>query len=301
MFALTVAILIVAPFLFYPVLVMKALCYALFASAFAFLLAYSGLLSFGHAAYFGIASYMTAYGAKHLGFSPELAIVAGVLVAIVLGAVLGAIAIRRQGIYFSMITLALAQMVYFICLQAEGITGGEDGIQAVPRGTLFGIFSLNDDMSLYVVVAIVFLAAMLFLYRVMNSPFGHVARAIRGNEARAISLGYKANRHKLLVFIISAGLAGLAGSMKAIVFQLASLNDVHWSMSGDAVLMTLVGGVGTLSGPVIGGIFVVWMQYFLAGIGSWLLIVKGAIFILCVLLFRSGLIGTLAKRLRLPL
>ena len=236
-------LLLVAPFGLYPVFVMKVLCFALFACAFNLLLGYGGLLSFGHAAYFGMASYVTAYGAKMWGLSPLLAILAGTLVAAALGLAFGALAIRRQGIYFAMITLALAQMAYFFSLQAK-FTGGEDGIQAVPRGHLFGVLDLGQDLTMYYLVAVIFMAGLLLIYRIIHSPFGQVLKAIRDNEPRAISLGFRANQYKLTVFVLSATLAGLAGATKSIVFQLASLTDVHWSMSGEVVLMTLVGGMG---------------------------------------------------------
>ncbi|MDB5557124.1 MAG: inner-rane translocator, partial [Enterovirga sp.] len=255
--------LLIAPYVLYPVFLMKVLCFALFALAFNLLLGYGGLLSFGHAAYFGMASYLSAYSAKVWGFSPELAILTGTATAALLGLAFGAVAIRRQGIYFSMITLALAQMVFFFCVQAK-FTGGEDGIQAVPRGHLFGVISLADDRSLYFLVAAVFLFGLGLIYRIIHSPFGQVLKAIRDNEPRAISLGYRASQYKLAVFVLSTTLAGLAGSVKAIVFQLASLTDVHWSMSGEVVLMTLVGGLGTVFGPAVGAAEIVTMQNYLA-------------------------------------
>jgi branched-chain amino acid transport system permease protein len=295
------AVLVIAPFVAYPVFVMKVLCFALFALAFNLLLGYGGLLSFGHAAYFGMASYVCAYTAKHWGLTPEFAILLGVCVAALLGLVFGALAIRRQGIYFSMITLALAQMVFFFSLQTPGFTGGEDGIQAVPRGRLFGLVDLADDRMLYWLVAAIFMAGLFAMYRIIHSPFGQVCKAIRDNEPRAISLGYRANHYKLAVFVLSATLAGLAGSTKAIVFQLASLTDVHWSMSGEVVLMTLVGGLGTVFGPIAGALVIVSMQNHLAGLGSWVLLVQGVIFVLCVLMFREGIVGLAAKWLKKPL
>lgn len=294
-------VLAVAPFVAYPVFVMKVMCFALFALAFNLLLGYGGLLSFGHAAYFGMASYVSAYAAKNWGLTPELAILLGTGVSAALGAVFGALAIRRQGIYFAMITLALAQMVFFFSLQTPRFTGGEDGIQAVPRGKLFGLVSLADDRALYWLVAVIFLGGLLLIYRIIHSPFGQVCKAIRDNEPRAISLGYRANRYKLAVFVLSATLAGLAGSTKAIVFQLASLTDVHWSMSGEVVLMTLVGGLGTVFGPIVGALVIVSMQNYLASLGAWVTVVQGVIFVICVLLFREGIVGVIAKAIRRPL
>ncbi|SFI82844.1 amino acid/amide ABC transporter membrane protein 2, HAAT family (TC 3.A.1.4.-) [Bosea sp. OK403] len=295
------AVLLVAPYLAYPVFVMKVLCFALFALAFNLLLGYGGLLSFGHAAYFGMSSYVCAYAAKNWGLTPELAILSGVLVSAVLGLAFGALAIRRQGIYFAMITLALAQMVFFFSLQAPKFTGGEDGIQAVPRGKLFGLIDLTGDRALYYVVAIIFMAGLLLIYRIIHSPFGQVCKAIRDNEPRAISLGYRANQYKLAVFVLSASLAGLAGATKAIVFQLASLTDVHWSMSGEVVLMTLVGGLGTVFGPIVGALVIVSMQNYLASLGAWVTVVQGVIFVVCVLLFREGIVGVIAKKIGRPL
>lgn len=292
--------LVLAPLVLYPVFLMKVLCFALFALAFNLLLGYGGLLSFGHAAYFGMASYVSANAAKHWGLTPELAILAGTLVAGLLGLVFGALAIRRQGIYFSMITLALAQMVFFFSLQAK-FTGGEDGIQAVPRGDLFGVVGLGDDRVLYALVAAIFFLGMLLIYRIIHSPFGQVLKAIRDNEPRAVSLGYRVNRYKLAVFVLSASLAGLAGATKAIVFQLASLTDVHWSMSGEVVLMTLVGGMGTVFGPIIGALVIVTMETYLAQFGAWVTVIQGVVFVLCVLLFREGIVGLLARRLGRPL
>jgi len=297
-FAIIVGLVIVAPFFVYPVFLMKVMCFALFALAFNLLLGYGGLLSFGHAAYFGMGSYMTAYAAKYWGLTPELSVLAGVAVAAVLGLVFGALAIRRQGIYFSMITLALAQMVFFFCLQAVGFTGGEDGIQAVPRGRLLGLISLTSDNALYVFVGAVFIVALAMMYRIIHSPFGQVLRAIRDNEPRAISLGYHASRYKLGVFVLSATFAGLGGSVKALVFQLASLTDVHWSMSGEAVLMALVGGMGTVFGPLLGATVIVTMQNYLASFGAWVTVIQGVVFVLCVLLFREGMLGLVARKTR---
>jgi branched-chain amino acid transport system permease protein len=299
-FIVMVTALVVAPFVTYPLFVMQALCFALFASAFNLLIGYVGLLSFGHALYFGWASYIAAHAAKVWGLPPELAILTGTAAAAVLGVVAGSLAIRRQGIYFAMITLALAQMMYFVALRMK-FTGGEDGIQSVPRGMLFGLFDLRNDMTMYVFVLVVFLAGMLLIYRIIHSPFGEVLKGIRENEARAISLGYKTDRYKLVAFVLSATLAGLAGSTKAIVLQIASLTDVDWPMSGEVVLMALVGGLGTVFGPVAGAFIVVGMQNYLAQAGQWVTVIQGVIFVLCVLLFRRGVIGEIAALLRIKL
>jgi len=295
-FTLMTAILVAAPFFAYPVFLMKALCFALFACAFNLLIGYVGLLSFGHAVFLGTAGYAAAHSAKMWGFRPELAILFGTAVAAGLGVVVGALAIRSKGIYFANITLALAQMVYFFCLQAA-FTGGEDGIQSVPRGTLLGFLDLRDTLTLYFVVLAVFLAGFLLLYRAIHSPFGQVLKAIRENEARAISLGYRAERYKLLAFVLSATFAGLAGATKALVFQLASLTDVHWTMSGEVVLMVLLGGLGTVFGPVVGAFIVVTLENYLAHLGAWVTVVQGAIFVVCVLTFRRGVVGELGKLL----
>ena len=299
-FAVTVVLLVAAPFVVYPVFLMKALCFALFACAFNLLIGYVGLVSFGHALYFGWASYLAAHAAKVWALPPELAIVVGTATAAVLGFVAGGLAIRRQGIYFAMITLALAQMMYFFALQAK-FTGGEDGIQGVPRGWLFGVFDLSQEMTMYLFVLIVTLAGFLFIYRIINSPFGEVLKAIRENEHRVISLGYKTERYKLVAFVLSATLAGLAGSMKALVFQLASPTDVHWSMSGEVVLMTLVGGLGTIFGPLVGAFAIVAMENYLAPFGQWVLVIQGVIFVICVLVFRRGIVGEIANMLRVQL
>ncbi|PYM70695.1 MAG: branched-chain amino acid ABC transporter permease [Candidatus Rokuibacteriota bacterium] len=295
-FTLMTAILVAAPFFAYPVFLMKALCFALFACAFNLLIGYVGLLSFGHAVFLGTAGYAAAHSAKMWGFRPELAILFGTVVAAGLGVVIGALAIRSKGIYFANITLALAQMVYFFCLQAA-FTGGEDGIQSVPRGTLLGFLDLRGTLTLYFVVLAVFLAGFLLLYRAIHSPFGQVLKAIRENEARAISLGYRAERYKLLAFVLSATFAGLAGATKALVFQLASLTDVHWTMSGEVVLMVLLGGLGTVFGPVVGAFIVVTLENYLAHLGAWVTVVQGAIFVVCVLTFRRGVVGELGKLL----
>jgi branched-chain amino acid transport system permease protein len=288
------AIIAVAPYFLYPIFLMKVLCFALFACAFNLLLGYGGLLSFGHAAYFGTASYVCAYCAKSWALTPELAILLGTVAAGALGLVFGTLAIRRAGIYFAMITLALAQMVYFFSLQAP-FTGGEDGIQSVPRGKLFGLVDLSSDVSLFVLVAVIFLAGLLAIHRIIHSPFGQVMKAIRDNEPRAISLGYRAERFKLIVFTLSATLAGLAGATKAIVFQLASLTDVHWAMSGEVVLMTLVGGLGTVFGPIFGALLIVAMETYLAPLGAWVTVVQGVIFVVCVLAFREGVAGVVGR------
>jgi len=299
-FAALVGFFAVAPFVVYPVFLMQVLCFALFACAFNLLIGYVGLVSFGHALYFGWASYFCAYTAKAWGWPPEAAILTGTAAAAVLGVIAGGLAIRRQGIYFAMITLALAQMMYLVALRVK-MTGGEDGIQAVPRGRLFGTFDLSNDMTMYVVVVIVVLAAFLLIYRIINSPFGEVLKAIRENELRTVSLGYTTERYKLVAFVLSATLAGLAGSLKALVFQLASLTDVHWTMSGDVVLMTLLGGMGTVFGPLVGAACIVAMQNYLAPFGQWVLVIQGAIFVVCVLLFRRGIVGELAHYLRVKL
>ena len=299
-FALMVAFFALAPFVVYPLFLMKALCFALFACAFNLLIGYAGLLSFGHAAFLGSAGYVTAHAAKTWGWPPELAILCGTAAAGALGLVVGGLAIRRQGIYFAMVTLALAQMIYFFCLQAP-FTHGEDGIQAVPRGTLLGLFDLRQTMTLYFVVLAIFLGGFLLIYRTIYSPFGQVLKAIRENEPRAISLGYKADQYKLIAFALSATLSGLAGGTKAIVFQLASLTDVHWTMSGEVVLMTLLGGLGTVFGPVAGAFVVIALENYLAQLGAWVTVVQGAIFVVCVLTFRRGLVGELARIVKKPL
>jgi branched-chain amino acid transport system permease protein len=277
----------------YPVFVMKLLCFAIFAAAFNLLLGFTGLLSFGHAAFFGTAAYVTGYLIKSQHFTPELGLLAGMLGAGLLGLVIGLVAIRRQGIYFAMITLAMAQMVFFVCLQAS-FTGGEDGLQGVPRGALFGLISLESDTSLYYLVLAVFVACFLAIARIVNSPFGQVLKMIRENEPRAISLGYEVDRYKLLAFVLSAALAGLAGSLKTLVMGFATLSDVHWSMSGEVILMTLLGGVGTFFGPVFGAGLVISLQNLLADkVGSWVTVIIGVIFVLCVLAFRKGVVGEL--------
>ncbi|KRP87698.1 MULTISPECIES: branched-chain amino acid ABC transporter permease [Bradyrhizobium] len=281
----------------YPFFVMQALCFALLACAFNLLIGYGGLLSFGHAMFLGTAGYVSAHALKVWGLTPELGILVGTAAAALLGLVTGYISIKRQGIYFSMITLALSQLLYFLYLQAP-FTHGEDGIQGIPQGHLLGIFDLSKPLVLYYVVLVGFLAGFLLIYRTINSPFGEVLKSIRENEPRAISLGYKTDQYKLLAFILSGTLAGFAGSLKVFVAQNASLTDVHWSMSGEIVLMTLVGGLGTIFGPVVGAFVIIAMQQYLAGFGQWVTVIQGVIFVACVLLFRRGLVGELAHLLR---
>ncbi|WP_333845335.1 branched-chain amino acid ABC transporter permease [Pelomicrobium sp.] len=283
---------LIAPFLVYPVFVMKVLCFALFAAAFNLLLGYTGLLSFGHAAFLGWAGYITGHTVKVMGLPPELGMLAGTAFATLLGYIFGSLAIRRSGIYFAMITLALAQMMYFLALQFP-FTGGEDGLQGVPRGTLLGIVDLSQMMNMYFFVLAVFLFGFWVIYRTIHSPFGQVLKAIRENEPRAISLGYDVDKFKLMAFVLSAALSGLAGSTKTLVFQLASLTDVHWHMSGEVVLMTLLGGMGTVFGPVVGATVLVTLQNYGAELGEWVTVLTGAIFVICVLAFRRGIVGEL--------
>ena len=299
-FLLMLAILVLAPVVVYPVFMMKVMCFALFACAFNLLLGFGGLLSFGHAMFLGAAGYAAAHAAKVWGLTPELAILFGTGCAALLSVGAGLLAIRRQGIYFAMITLALAQMVFFFSLQAK-FTGGEDGIQGVPRGNLFGLIPLDNQAAMYAFVLAIFISGFGLIYRTIHSPFGQVLKAIRENEQRAISLGYDTDRYKLLAFVLSGTLAGLAGSTKALVFQLASLTDVHWSMSGEVVLMTLVGGMGTIFGPVVGAAIIITMQNYLAQLGAWVTVVQGVIFVICVMAFRRGVVGELAHWLRKPL
>ena len=298
--AALVVFLVAAPFALYPVFIMKALCFALFACAFNLLIGYVGLVSFGHALYFGWSGYLAAHAAKVWGLPPELAVLTGTATGMALGLIAGVVAIRRQGIYFAMITLALAQMMYLVALRVK-MTGGEDGIQGVPRGRLFGIFDLSNEMTMYAFVVVVTLAAFFLIYRIINSPFGEVLKAIRENEQRAVSLGYKTDDYKLVAFVLSATLAGLAGAMNSLVFQLASLTDVHWTMSGDVLLMTLLGGLGTVFGPVVGAFIVIAMQNYLAPFGQWVLVIQGVIFVICVLLFRRGVVGEIARLARIQL
>lgn len=287
---IALALALTAPMMLYPIFVMKFLCFALFAAAFNLLLGYTGLLSFGHAAFFGGGAYFTAHAAKVMGLGPELSLLLGVLGATLLGLVIGAIALRRSGIYFTMITLALAQMFYFFCLQAR-FTHGEDGIQSVPRGTLFGVINLNDTTNMYYFVLAVFLIGIFIIWRFVNSPFGMILRSIRDNEQRAISLGYSVTNYKLMAFVMSAALSGLAGGLKALVFQFATLTDVGWQMSGEVVLMTLIGGIGTQAGPVVGAGVLVTLQNYLATSEFPVTIITGLVFMVCVLLFRRGIVG----------
>ncbi|HDZ72513.1 MAG TPA: branched-chain amino acid ABC transporter permease [Aurantimonas coralicida] len=289
--------LIAAPFFVYPVFLMSVLCFALFATAFNLLLGYVGLLSFGHAAFFGGAAYFTAHAAKVWGWEPLSAILLGAVGAGLIGLVVGFLAIRRQGIYFAMVTLALSQMIFFIFLQAP-FTHGEDGIQGVPRGYLLGLIDLNDPLNIYYFVLAIFLLGFFAVWRIVHSPFGHILKAIRENENRAISLGYRVDRYKLGAFVMSAAIAGLAGSTKAIVFQIATLTDVAWQMSGEVVLMTLLGGMGTIFGPTIGAALVVTMQNYFATSDFPVTVLIGIIFVLCVLLFRRGIIGEAIRLLR---
>ena len=287
----------VMPAFIYPRFGSQLLCFAMFACAFNLLIGFGGLLSFGHAMFFGMGSYLSAHAAKAWGLPVELAILTGAATSLLLGVLTGLLAIRRQGIYFAMITLALAQMLYFFCLQAP-FTGGEDGIQSVKRGRFLGMIDLNNEVAMYYFVFAVFLAAFGLIHRIIHSPFGQVLKAIRENEPRAISLGYHAERYKLAAFVLSATLAGLAGATKAIVAQNASLTDVHWSMSGEVVLMTLLGGMGTVFGPVVGALVIISMQFYLAELGSWVTITQGIIFVVCVLAFRRGIVGEIEAWLR---
>jgi branched-chain amino acid transport system permease protein len=297
-FGIMAVLLAVVPFTgIYPFFVMQALCFALVACAFNLLIGYGGLLSFGHAMFLGTAGYCSAHALKVWSLPPELGIVVGTAAAFALAVVTGFVSIRRQGIYFSMITLALSQLLYFIYLQAP-FTHGEDGIQGIPQGHLFGIIDLSKPTTLYYVVLVGFLAAFLLIYRTINSPFGEVLKSIRENEPRAISLGYKTDQYKLLAFVLSGTLAGFAGSLKVFVAQNASLTDVHWSQSGEIVLMTLVGGLGTIFGPVVGAFVITGMQQYLASFGQWVTVIQGVIFVACVLLFRRGLIGEVAHFLK---
>lgn len=294
------AIGLVAPFLAYPVFLMKILCFALFACAFNLLLGYAGLLSFGHAAFLATGGYVTGYLlASYPGLTPEVGIIAGTLMATLLGLLFGVLSIRRQGIYFAMVTLALAQLMFFVFVQSS-FTGGEDGLHGVPRGDLFGVISLSSNLAMYYFVFAIFIVGFALIQRTVHSPFGQVLKAIRENEPRAISLGYNVDAYKLLAFVLSAALAGLAGSTKTVVFQLASLTDAHWHMSGEVILMTLLGGVGTLLGPLMGAGIVVSLQHILAQspLGNWVSVILGIIFVVCVLSFRSGIVGELTKMYR---
>ena len=294
---IAIAALLAAPFFFYPVLLMSILCFALFACAFNLLIGYVGLLSFGHAAFFGGAAYFTAHAAKVWGWEPLAAILLGVAGAAVMGLVMGFLAIRRQGIYFAMITLALSQMFAFICLQVP-FTHGEDGIQGVPRGYLLGILDLNEPLAMYYVTLAIFLFGFFTIWRIVNSPFGNILKAIRENERRAVSLGYRVDRYKLGAFVMSAALAGLAGGTKAIVFQFATLTDVNWQMSGEVILMTLLGGIGTLIGPVVGASLVIALQKYFAAWNFPVTVLIDIIFVICVLLFRRGIVGEILEFMR---
>lgn len=294
-FAIMTVLLLIVPLTgVYPFFVMQALCFALLACAFNLLIGYGGLLSFGHAMFLGTAGYFTAHALKVWGVSPELGILIGTAGAAALGVITGLIAIRRQGIYFAMITLALSQLLYFVYLQTP-FTHGEDGIQGIPQGRLFGFLNLAQPTTLYYVILAGFLIGFLIIYRAINSPFGEVLKAIRENEPRAISLGYKTDQYKLLAYILSGTLAGLAGSLKVFVAQNASLTDVHWTMSGEIVLMTLVGGLGTIFGPVVGAFIIIAMQQYLAGFGQWVTVIQGVVFVVCVLTFRRGIVGEIAN------
>ncbi|MBU3711905.1 MAG: branched-chain amino acid ABC transporter permease [Limnohabitans sp.] len=299
-FLIMAAIFAIGPLVVYPIFLMKVMCFALFACAFNLLIGFGGLLSFGHAMFLGTAGYAAAHSAKVWGFTPELSLLFATLCATGLAVVTGMLAIRRQGIYFAMITLALSQMVFFFYLQSP-FTGGEDGIQGVPRGKLFGVIDLSDNLPMYLFVLTIFLSGFGLIWRIVHSPFGQVLKAIRENEQRALSLGYDTDHYKLVAFILSGTVAGVAGATKSMVFQLASLTDVHWSMSGEVVLMTLVGGLGTLFGPVFGAAVIVTMQNYLAQLGAWVTIVQGIIFVICVLAFRRGVIGEIANFIRKPL
>ncbi|MFS2166594.1 branched-chain amino acid ABC transporter permease [Variovorax sp. Varisp62] len=306
-YALLLVALVAAPFLgAYPVFVMKLMCFALFAAAFNLLLGFTGLLSFGHAAFLGGSAYVAGHAIKVWGLTPELGLIAGTLSGAFLGWIFGVLAIRRQGIYFAMITLALAQMMFFVALQAK-FTGGEDGLQGVPRGKLFGVIDLSNDLTMYYVALVIVVAAFLLIVRTIHSPFGQVLKGIKENEPRALSLGYDVSRFKLLAFVISAALSGLAGSLKTLVLGFATLSDVHWTASGQVILMTLVGGLGTLSGPLVGSAVVVLLENKIGELGNLLArittvdwfntlgesvtMVTGLIFVICVLAFRKGIMG----------
>ncbi len=299
-FVVMLALIVVCPFFLYPVFLMRVLCIALFACAFNLMIGYVGLLSFGHAAFFGMGAYIAAWTMKFWHVDAAIAIVLGGAAGAALGLCLGYLAIRRSGIYFAMITLALAQMVYFFCLEAP-FTGGEDGIQQVPRGHLFGFIDLRYDMNMYWLVAAVFLGGFLLVHRIIHSPFGQVLKGIRENEPRATSLGYKTDDYKLIAFVLSCMLSGVAGGTKALVFGIATLTDVHYSTSGEVVLTTLLGGLGTVFGPVMGSVVVTAMENYLAQFGAWVTVTQGAIFVICVLAFRRGIIGEIGAKLRLGL
>jgi len=295
LYVLLLAGLLVAPFVGYPIFLMSCLCFALFASAFNLLIGFTGLLSFGHAMFFGFAAYVSGHAAKVWGFTPEVCLILGTLSAAAIGLVTGWLAVRREGIYFAMVTLALAQMIYFICVQAP-FTYAEDGIQSIPRGKLFSLIDLTDDKAMYYFVLAVFLFGFALIYRVIHSPFGQVLKSIRENEPRALSLGYDVSKFKLTAFVLSGALAGMAGATKSLALGLATLTDVGWQMSGEVVLMTLLGGMGTILGPTIGATVIVTMQNYLADLGSWVTIIMGVTFVVCVLVFRRGIVGEVAHR-----
>lgn len=295
MYALLLAALLVAPFVGYPIFLMTCLCFALFASAFNLLIGFTGLLSFGHAMFFGFAAYISGHAAKVWGLSPELAVLAGTLSATVIGWVVGILAVRRQGIYFAMVTLALSQMIYFFCVQAP-FTYAEDGIQSIPRGKLFGVLDMGNDVNMYYFVLAMALIGFALIHRTIHSPFGQVLKSIRENEPRALSLGYDVDRYKLVAFVISATLAGLAGATKSLALGLATLTDVSWQMSGEVVLMTLLGGMGTILGPSLGAAIIITMQNYLSDLGSWVTIIMGCTFVTCVLVFRRGIVGEIEHR-----
>ncbi|HJV87566.1 MAG TPA: branched-chain amino acid ABC transporter permease [Noviherbaspirillum sp.] len=312
-YAIALAVALAAPFVAYPVFLMKVLCFALFACAFNLLIGFTGLLSFGHAAFFGGAGYVAGYTLKSMGLPFEAGLLLGTAFAALIGLLMGMLAIRRQGIYFTMITLALAQMLYFVFLQAP-FTGGEDGLQGVPRGKLLGLLDLGNDLTMYYVVLAIFIAAFALIMRTVHSPFGQVLKAVKDNEPRGVSLGYDTDRYKLLAFVLSAALAGLAGATKTVVLGFETLTDVHWAMSGLVVLMTLVGGLGTLAGPIVGALLIIALENKLGDLGSWLAratsiewfnaigesvtIVTGLIFIFCVLAFRRGIVGEIGALLK---
>jgi branched-chain amino acid transport system permease protein len=300
-FVILLIVVIGAPFVVYPITVMQVMCFALFAMGANLLMGSVGLLSLGQAAYFGLGGYVCGYFVQTFGLTPEVGILAGGLAGTLLGVVFGWLVIRRQTIYFAMITLALAQIIYFISVQEIDYTGGENGIEGIPRSALFGQFSLNNDLAMYAVVAVIFLAGFLFVHRVMHSPFGQIVKAIRENEPRAISLGYNVDHYKWIVFIIAAGLSGIAGATKAMVMGLETLTDVGVTASGLVVLMVLLGGIGTIYGPIIGAAIVVVLQYYLSPFGAWVTVIQGGIFMVCVLVFRRGVIGELAYRLKTAL
>jgi branched-chain amino acid transport system permease protein len=300
-FLVLVVVVIAAPFLFYPIVAMQVMCYALFAMGTNLLMGSVGLLSLGQAAYFGLGGYAAGYLVQSVGLTPELGIIAGGVAGAALGAVFGWLAIRRQDIYFAMITLALAQIVYFGAVQLTGFTGGENGIQGIPRSALFGLLPLKNDRVIYIVVAVIFLAGVLFVHRIIHSPFGQVVRAVRDNEPRMVSLGYRPPSYKRIMFILAAALAGIAGGVKAMVMGIQTLSDVGATTSGLVVLMVLLGGIGTIFGPIVGALIVVAMQYYLAPFGAWVIVIQGAIFVVCVLVFRRGIVGELAYRLKSPL